>query len=151
MLKQRASLFVLLIGLFMFQSIWNVAAAFCLHENETQNVAEVAHFGHHQTQGACHSSTLSESSLLLKDLSTTQDHLTEANALDANSQINFDDNHHDHVPSMSLLVLVNKQDIPLSLGNYHVALSNFSWLNLYQSPHIIALSPPPQIAPLLVG
>lgn len=40
-----------LVALFMFQSLWNVAAAFCVHEEQKAQVVtqQSFHFGHHQT------------------------------------------------------------------------------------------------------
>ena len=44
---QRSAVFMtLLLSLFMFQSFWNVAAAFCAHEQPSE-YSTLTHFGHH--------------------------------------------------------------------------------------------------------
>ena len=47
MMMRSTTWITVLVGLFMFQSFWNVAAAFCVHEQQPQS-QQSYHFGHHQ-------------------------------------------------------------------------------------------------------
>lgn len=123
---------MLLAGLFTFQSVWNVAAAFCTHENQAviqQPLTE--HFGHHQLaleHQAQHAKVLTA----IQDSPDVQDHS-------------------DHLPSFSPVVAVAQAQM---LNPHHIStqvLRHYDWNNLYQSPDLFTANPPPVFAPLLVG
>ena len=140
---QRVGVFVTLLAcLFMFQSVWNVAAAFCNHErllsvvvSTQQPIAE--HFGHHiiaAEHWQQHSSQGKNQSSEIK------------NAIQEDQQ-----DHSDHLPSFApvLLEIDRQTTSPQYIG--HVISSRFYWSNLYQSPDLYELNPPPVLSPLLVG
>ena len=131
----RASTWItVLVGLFMFQSLWNVAAAFCVHE-ETITVTQDYHFGHH-TNSLC----VSESQKHSHQISEEKDH-----ALD------FAEDHQDHLPSMNHLILGQRQ-VPLKQKLFSFAVvPTYFWRNDYRSPDLISQSPPPEFSPLMVG
>lgn len=125
----------LLLSLFIFQSLWNVAAAYCGHENiNTTNNSVVTHFGHH----------VPESSIA----STHYSVVSDQEASDLPMSLNLQD-HHDHLPSCFHVVVIEAQqqlDEPIlrtleSEPKYH-------WSNSYQSPHLSGLNPPPVLTPL---
>lgn len=118
-----------LFSLLIFQSLWNVAAAFCAHENQEK---ALHHFGHHAA------------------LNVYQAHTEQKDAgnISHKAPLNLQD-HHDHLPSCFHVVMteVTKQaEAPV----VHVQeLSQiYHWSNSYQSPHLTALKPPPVLTPL---
>lgn len=116
----------------MFQSIWNVAAAFCTHEKSNTTLT-MQHFGHHISSDTDHieskSASFSEHSNISK-------------------QNQFDD-HTDHLPSFAQFMLLDSNS---SVTEHASAFSkvkpSFDWHNFYQSPYLAFLSPPPNLAPL---
>jgi hypothetical protein len=134
---KRSRLFVtVLFSLFMFQSLWNVAAAFCVHE-EPKRVSTMPHFGHHAT-ASCESIA---HGVLQK--STTQD--TSSFDLAAFAQ----DDHSDHLPSFAHVILTEAQQSALSpVFIPQLVQVQFNWQNLYQSPHLFLANPPPVLTPL---
>lgn len=123
---------MLLAGLFTFQSVWNVAAAFCTHENQAviqQTLTE--HFGHHQLASE-HKVQHAKVLTAIQDSPDVQDHS-------------------DHLPSFSPVMTVAQAHI---LVPHHIStqvLRHYDWNNLYQSPDLFAANPPPVFALLLVG
>ena len=129
-----------LVCLFTFQSLWNVAAAFCIHEDKQINSASF-HFGHHQTV-ICST----EKNGSTHDASDSQ---TEANQVNDTSRLMLD--HDDHLPSMSHVILSIPQTLVQSNVSETFYPDHFLWSNAYQSPHIGQIPPPPELSPLLVG
>lgn len=125
-------LVMLLAGLFTFQSVWNVAAAFCTHENQAviqQTLTE--HFGHHQL--------------------ASEHRSQHAKLLNAPQDSPDVQDHSDHLPSFSPVVTVAQAQMLIAhQASTHVLL-HYDWNNLYQSPDLFAANPPPVFAPLLVG
>lgn len=123
-----------LVGLFMFQSLWNVSAAFCVHE-ESISVVQNYHFGHH-TNALC--------------VSETQKHGHQASE-EQNNDLGWVENHQDHLPSMIQLILEQRQvSFIQTLFSYTVRPEYF-WNNDYSSPDLSSKSPPPELSPLMVG
>lgn len=135
MLK-RSGWITLLFALLTFQSLWNVAAAFCVHEETTFSQSSTQHFGHHQMTQSCQSEF---------KISHAPSHLS--------SDFSFlEDDHQDHLPSFNALILVEEQDYFIFLNRQIVALVNaLPWYNFYQSPDLTLNNPPPILAPLQVG
>lgn len=123
----------------MFQSLWNVAAAFCGHENlkvtHIQNVQ--SHFGHHVALH-CESDVSHNKTSAYVDSTLNSDFLN-----------NVQDDHRDHLPSFAHFIAVNVQqqaDQPRSAAYDESAF--IDWENLYQSPHLFLKNPPPIPTPL---
>ena len=123
----------------MFQSLWNVAAAFCGHENlkktQIQNVQ--MHFGHHV---ALHCES---------DSSHKKPSGSIENGLNTDFIDNFQDDHRDHLPSFAHFIVADVQqqtDQPRSAT--YAEPTFIDWENLYQSPHLFLQDPPPISAPL---
>ena len=138
-LVKRSHVFItLLLSLFMFQSLWNVAAAFCVHE-ESKSVSVMPHFGHHVT-ASCESKSHG-----MAKKSTTQP--TSSFDLADFTQ----DDHSDHLPSFSpVMAAVQAHTLAPHQTSMQV-LRHYDWHNLYQSPDLFTANPPPVFAPLLVG
>jgi hypothetical protein len=136
-LVKRSHVFItLLLSLFMFQSLWNVAAAFCVHE-EPKRVSTMSHFGHHVT-ASCESNAHG-----MVKKSTTQ-HISSFD-LAAFAQ----DDHSDHLPSFAHVMLTEAQQSALSpVFIPQLVQAQFNWQNLYQSPHLFPANPPPVLTPL---
>ncbi|WP_151723376.1 cation efflux protein, CzcI-like [Acinetobacter junii] len=133
---QRSSIFItVLLSLFMFQSLWNVAAAYCGHENiNTTNSSVVTHFGHH----------VPESSIA----STHYSVVSDQEASDLPMSLNLQD-HHDHLPSCFHVVVTEaQQQLNEPILQTHEIEQKYYWSNLYQSPHLSQLTPPPVFTPL---
>lgn len=105
--------------------MWNIAAAFCTHENSTSSAYTTQmHFGHHSSG---HQLTLNKGTKLL---------------------ISQDD-HSDHLPSFSPLILAeNTQALPDPIAKLLNVKNYTDWRNLYSSPYLGFNSPPPISAPL---
>lgn len=165
----------ILVGLFMFQSIWNVAAAFCVHENIDVHVLNsntrdshqdisglkvpIQHFGHHDAY--FHASHGVEQSVqdVQTDLSqSTYSDVQLLNSLDIFNQqntqafldFNYDD-HTDHLPSMGHLILSIVKHLDTVVWYVHSETPDYFWLNAYESPDLFYYSPPPELSPLMVG
>lgn len=123
-----------LVGLFMFQSLWNVAAAFCVHE-ESISVVQNYHFGHH-TNALC--------------VSETQKHGHQAPEKQ-NNDLDWVENHQDHLPSMTHLILEQQQHSFIPLLFSLAVAPKYAWRNDYRSPDLNAQTPPPEFSPLMVG
>ncbi|MEB6479877.1 cation transporter [Acinetobacter vivianii] len=123
----------LLLSLFMFQGFWNVAAAFCAHENSGQ-YSELNHFGHHALEKN-HGSATHSSSIVQDDANVA-------------SSLNLQD-HHDHLPSCFHVVVTEAlQQLDEPILRMHQAEQKYYWSNSYQSPHLSGLNPPPVLTPL---
>lgn len=78
-----------MLSLFIFQSLWNVAAAFCVHETLSTHSTTLPHFGHH---GAVRCE---------QNQTTTH---TQMQALQEKMQLSSvfaTDDHRDHLPSFA--------------------------------------------------
>ncbi len=119
---QRSAVFMtLLLSLFMFQSFWNVAAAFCAHEQSTE-YRTLNHFGHHIPENL--------------------------DASDLPMPLSLQD-HHDHLPSCFHVVVTEaQQQLNEPILRTHEIEQKYYWSNLYQSPHLSQLTPPPVFTPL---
>jgi hypothetical protein len=123
----------ILFSLLIFQSLWNVAAAFCMHENQEK---ALHHFGHHTALNVYQASPHAHSE--------QSDKVKTSHKAPLNLQ-----DHHDHLSTCFHVVMteVAKQaETPV----VHVQeLSQiYHWSNSYQSPHLTALKPPPVLTPL---
>ena len=120
----------------MFQSFWNVAAAFCVHEKQ-QSVQTQSHFGHHAT-ASCES----------KRQETAQNQSVQAPTSFDFSAFAQDD-HSDHLPSFAQMMLTEVQqsaESPIFIPT--LTQAQFNWQNLYQSPDLFSSNPPPVLTPL---
>lgn len=134
----------LLLFLFMFQSVWNVAAAFCGHEAQMKSSSAVLlqHFGHHMTMN-CHE--------------RNQTGLKENNKITGYSAIsnlseNLKNDHRDHLPSFAYFIVDEVQQHTQDVVFSNALSSSFiDWINFYQSPDLYLNHPPPVLTPLLVG
>lgn len=142
---KRSLIFVhVLVSLFIFQSLWNVAAAFCLHETETQNIAQVQHFGHHQTMNC---EPVSNPTTQISSVQVVSDAAPFSHAL-AGGGFMFDD-HHDHLPSFAHYIVKDVHVAPAPMLFKHPAVApTFFSGSLYQSPDLSAVTPPPELTPL---
>lgn len=130
---KRSRIFItVLFSLFMFQSMWNVAAAFCTHEN-SQPPQKTFHFGHHISSHVHSNESKSETK----------------GAQTSTIKQNQNDDHSDHLPSFAHLLLLENRG---AVQPHHSVFSNnkpyFDWHNFYQSPHLAFLNPPPNFTPL---
>ena len=112
-----------LFSLLIFQSLWNVAAAFCVHKNQEK---ALQHFGHHADLNVYQSS----------------DHMqTEHVGIVENSEnapLSWQD-HHDHLPSCFHVVMTeNAQQAQEPLCVYMSFHKSITGLILI-SPRILAL------------
>ncbi len=135
----------LLVSLFIFQSLWNVAAAFCLHEDVSSLSVQTSHFGHHQTK------------LCAK---TTHQNTTDQNLKNKHSKEQADQNtstvllaedHQDHLPSMTYIILQKEKILVDPLHLEIKETHQFNWQNHYQPPDLSQHRPPPEYTPLMVG
>ncbi|WP_368570835.1 cation efflux protein, CzcI-like [Acinetobacter haemolyticus] len=132
---RRSRIFItVLLSLFIFQSLWNVAAAYCGHESTSQQSISVGHFGHHvptKTESAStHADILNQNTTDLPMLLSLQDH-------------------HDHLPSCFHVVVTEaQQQLDEPILRVHKAEQKYYWSNSYQSPHLSGLNPPPVLTPL---
>ena len=146
---KKLPLILIMMSLFIFQSAWNVAAAFCQHEPVDFSQVHKTHFGHHQVLEECLSHTdQSHSHDQAKQSNDTQNKLSE-------NQLNLSQDHQDHqdhLPSMGhLLIQDTLAEIVQSNAFQMSRTPQFVWNNLYQSPDLGAITPPPLSSPLQVG
>jgi hypothetical protein len=135
--KRSGFLITLLLSLFMFQSFWNVAAAFCVHEAEPKSLTQMAHFGHHTTV-SCESQAHGVEQNTTVQVQTTFDFAAFAQ-----------DDHSDHLPSFAHIMLTEALQSAVSPIFIPVLTQvQFNWQNLYQSPHLFPANPPPVLTPL---
>lgn len=149
-----------MISLFIFQSLWNVAAAFCLHDEQAGQLQRT-HFGHHQptlcsidqvsdhevNQIPSHSSL--DADINQQDMGNEITSFKTVSASDTQSLKLID--HQDHLPSMSSIIM---QQLPIHASRLDHALTllhQFYWSNAYQSPQLTGPTPPPEFSPLSVG
>lgn len=122
-----------MLSLFIFQSLWNVAAAFCVHETLSTHSTTLPHFGHH---GAVRC-----------EQNQTTKH-TQMQALQEkmqSSSVFATDDHRDHLPSFAHFILSHvQQSANEPLFSAYVPRLEY----LYQSPHLSRANPPPVLTPL---
>ena len=135
-MRRSAVFMTVLLSLFIFQSIWNVAAAYCTHENPTEQIISDSHFGHHFSESSTKNSSDAEVVLTVSDTSKS---------------INVTD-HHDHLPTCTNVVfLASEQQLNEPIFRAHELKQKYYWANFYQSPYLSEFNPPPESTPLLVG
>ncbi len=123
-----------LVGLFIFQSLWNVAAAFCIHEEQPQ-IQQSYHFGHHQNTLCTNDSGHQQSKQFKKVV----------------SDIQLGEDHQDHVPSMTHLIVQNNHTVIIRPNLDIAFIPKFDWQNHYRAPDLYLHNPPPEFSPLMVG
>lgn len=126
----------------MFQGVWNVAAAFCAHERASASSGET-HFGHHQQFASCDLTNTTPK----QNLNGLSD-----GSVSGESAPSILDSHHDHLPSFSHFIIVDdygETERILFINNIQKQLVVLR--DLYQSPHLDALNPPPEERSLFVG
>ncbi|OTG79662.1 cation transporter [Acinetobacter sp. ANC 5054] len=122
----------------MFQSFWNVAAAFCVHEQQSQ-LQQSYHFGHHQN------------TLCVSDNHQYDHHEQSENKKTISNDLKIGEDHQDHLPSMTHLIVQNEK-FDVVHPNFEVEVDpQFHWKNSYQPPDLFLQSPPPEFSPLMVG
>ncbi|MEN8422216.1 cation efflux protein, CzcI-like [Acinetobacter junii] len=123
---RRSSIFMsVLLSLFIFQSIWNVAAAYCAHEQTIEPLTITTHFGHHDI-----------------DKSSKNQDAFAITEQDSDPVLTV--NHHDHLPSCFQLAVFNQQnDVEYILSQVYELKQKYTWLNFYQSPDLFISDPPP--------
>ena len=148
---KRSGVFItVLLSLFMFQSLWNVAAAFCDHEpaQASSNIFLGQHFGHHQALNCSndqqqHQMNVSDPHLKNKAL----DEGSSDQLYDFLSHLN--DDHSDHLPSLAHFIVADvRQQADLPKLITYPESTFIDWKNLYQSPHLYLPNPPPVLSPL---
>ena len=137
---KRSSLFItVLLSLFIFQSVWNVAAAFCIHEGVKSSVS-VEHFGHHSDEQKHHQKNTS--------IGQNIDEVQSSKFIQYLEQMDQDD-HSDHLPSFAHIVLNHTN---IKVENFpqlnHLKVFNSDWKNFYRSPYLNFPDPPPVLSPL---
>ena len=117
----------------MFQSFWNVAAAFCAHEQPSE-YSTLTHFGHHVPE------TL--------DVSVKHSVAVDQDASDLPMPLSLQD-HHDHLPSCFHVVVIEAQQQLLQpIPQIQQLQPQYHWFNSYQSPDLTGHHPPPVLTPL---
>lgn len=147
LVKASRSFFITLLAMFMFQAIWNVAAGFCLHEENTRTLSN-QHFGHHQAN-LCESDQVKKHSAQDPVKTLTASDLSTSDLSDTDQTRKLFDDHHDHLPSFAHFIVaeaVITQHWPILAYAPH--LGDVVWNNLYQSPHLASQNPPPELTSL---
>ena len=117
----------------MFQSLWNVAAAFCGHEMVSQSKG-LHHFGHHVV----------DTSSCATPHQYSTDHTASSNSVPVSLQ-----DHHDHLPScFHVVVTETQQQLLQPIPQIQQSQPQYRWLNSYQSPDLTGHHPPPVLTPL---
>ena len=148
---KKLPLILIMMSLFIFQSAWNVAAAFCQHESVDFSQVHETHFGHHQVLSECqsHQNQSLESNNKHNDNNPTQQ---DDDNLFSVKTTNLSQDHHDHLPSMSHLLMQAEQVGILQSTTFRIDCGpHFFWNNLYRSPDLGSITPPPLSSPLQVG
>lgn len=145
---KRSGIFItVLLSLFMFQSLWNVAAAFCDHENtySASNVV-VPHFGHHLALNC----EQDQHHHLSHSYNSEFQYSDKYNDLMLDDFLNhLGDDHRDHLPSFAHFIISDVQGEANQPKLSAYSESNLiDWKNLYQSPHLFPDHPPPVDSPL---
>lgn len=124
----------------MFQSLWNVAAAFCAHETASNSKYSTIpyHFGHHLDASV---EQLSDHHQLKTDTANFKTASTHLPAIWID--------HHDHLPTCLHIVVAETEQNALEPSRTgKLARSVYDWADSYQSPHLIGSNPPPVLTPL---
>ncbi|AOA59459.1 hypothetical protein [Acinetobacter larvae] len=166
-MKSLAIWVSILLSLLMFQSVWNMAAAFCVHQSAGQSQRHQPHFGHHSSYNCQHTASWQQQDQQLQRMlttdkttdkvvdsattdptthSTTNSITIDVDGADLQSKIQFlFDDHQDHAPSFAHYVVVAQQDIDLQRLELPSYPQQFYWENLYQSPALKRPVPPPTV------
>lgn len=148
---KRSGIFIgILLSLFMFQSLWNVAAAFCTHENRKDvPTLGLKHFGHHVAL-SCQKDD--QHDLEHADLQKTNNNkqlLWDQTISSTSFDQNLKDDHRDHLPSFSHFMVIDvQQEADKPHFSINLRTLFMDWNNLYQSPHLFLPNPPPVYSPL---
>ena len=120
-----------------------MAAAFCQHGTVDLSQVHETHFGHHQVLEKCLSHTdQSHSHDQVKQSNNTQNKLSK-------NQLNLSQDHYDHLPSMNHILMQDAQPDIVQSNTFQPNIEpQFTWNNLYQSPDVGAITPPPLSSPL---
>ena len=145
---KKLPLILIMMSLFIFQSAWNVAAAFCQHESVDFSQVHETHFGHHQVLNECQSHE--NQALEMHGNNNDDSHAQQDDGNNINVKAkNLSQDHHDHLPSMNHILMQDAQPDIVQSTTFHVDREpHFFWNNLYQSPDLGAITPPPLSSPL---
>lgn len=142
--KRFGLLMSMVLSLFMFQSLWNVAAAFCTHEVRPSNPTSpilVPHFGHH-VAFSCQQNQQT-------DAVNPQHSAAAHDSLSSTFNSNMQDDHSDHLPSFAHFIIADvQQNTEPPHWSAYIAVQLIDWKNLYQSPYLSLKNPPPVPSPL---
>lgn len=130
---KRSGLFMtVLLSLFIFQGIWNIAAAFCLHENSV-TLPSTPHFGHH----------------VLTEQHKKSQHTQHPSMMQLEQYLGQMDQHSDHLAMVNYLHVASPEHA-LDQAQVFKLMQQVFWHpdDLYQSPDLNLLIPPP-VYPLL--
>ena len=145
---KRSGIFMtVLLSLFMFQSLWNVAAAFCDHENTGVTVSQSfsSHFGHHVAPNCSQDLQQHQKPFISNDATSNHQHHVQLNDF----LNHLEDDHSDHLPSFAHFIVADvsqQAEHPRFIA--YPESSFIDWKNLYQSPDLFLPNPPPASAPL---
>ncbi|OTG88112.1 hypothetical protein B9T31_00890 [Acinetobacter sp. ANC 4558] len=127
-MKRSRLLITVLLSLFVFQSTWNLAAAYCIHEATDE--LSISHFGHHLDYNN-EVKSVDSSSKLTKYLSQ----ISEAE-------------HDDHLPTVAYIFQSSSEQLEPERVAQDVQTSFVDLKNLYQSPDLNLPKPPPSFTSL---
>ena len=137
--KRFGLLMSMVLSLFMFQSLWNVAAAFCTHEvlpHNPPSLTSAWHFGHH-IAFSCQQNQQT-------DAVNPQHSVAAHDSISSIFNSNMQDDHSDHLPSFAHFIIVDvQQKTEPPHGSAHMSVQLIDWKNLYQSPYLSLKNPPP--------
>ena len=145
-MKRSGILITVLLSLFMFQSVWNVAAAFCGHESTiASNQFISTHFGHHVALHCTQDQQQHTFASVEQNHSLAQTH--DVNQTDFLNHLS--DDHSDHLPSFAHFIVADvQQQSEQPKFRVNPESKFMDWHNLYRSPHLILPNPPPALSPL---
>lgn len=144
-LNRKSTLITMLLSLLLFQSFWNIAAAFCVHE-ETDQTSSVNHFGHHQAT-ICHQDN--RESGHQNSHQTDRQNLADKDLLNQQFNSMLGDDHHDHLPSYASVILIDvNHELVLPVSMETKIQPRVEWKNSYKAPYLNSLNPPPELPPL---
>ena len=142
--KRFGLLMSMVLSLFMFQSLWNVAAAFCTHEvlpNKPASLTSAWHFGHHVAFSCPQDQHI--------DAVNPQHSVAAHDSLSSTFNSNIQDDHSDHLPSFAHFIIADvQQKTEPPRWSAYIAVQLIDWKNLYQSPYLSLKNPPPVPSPL---
>ncbi|HEO1774231.1 cation efflux protein, CzcI-like [Acinetobacter baumannii] len=125
----RSTVFMsFLFSLLIFQSFWNVAAAFCVHENQEKVLQHLSHHADLNVYQSLNQSDIEQ----IDDLKNAYDDPLSLQG------------HHDHSPScFHVFMTENEKQAQEPVVRVHELSQVYYWSNSYQSPLLGSLNPPP--------